>query len=123
MAYKTVNPYTNETIATFPNLKDGELQTLLDQAETTYKSWAQTSFADRAKIIARAASLLREQKEDYAKLLTLEMGKLKREAEAEVDLSADILDYYAQNSEKFLAPQKCPAVQNAVMTPWWSASP
>lgn len=108
MAYKTVNPYTNETIATFPNLKDGELQTLLDQAETTYKSWAETSFADRAKIIARAASLLREQKEDYAKLLTLEMGKLKREAEAEVDLSADILDYYAQNSEKFLAPQKVP---------------
>ncbi|GBQ75873.1 aldehyde dehydrogenase [Acetobacter malorum DSM 14337] len=108
MAYKTVNPYTNETIATFPDLKDAELDSLLSQAEKTYKSWRNTSFADRASILHKAASLLREQSDEYAKLLTLEMGKLKREALGEVALSADILDYYADNAEKFLAPQKIP---------------
>ncbi|MFT8516495.1 MAG: aldehyde dehydrogenase family protein, partial [Acetobacter persici] len=108
MAYKTVNPYTNETIATFPDLKDAELESLLSQAEKTYKSWRGTSFADRAGILHKAARLLRDKSEDYAKLLTLEMGKLKREALGEVALSADILDYYAEHAEQFLAPQQVP---------------
>ncbi|NHO32865.1 NAD-dependent succinate-semialdehyde dehydrogenase [Acetobacter fallax] len=106
MAYKTVNPYTNETTATFPDLKDTELSACLDQAQATYEDWSTTSFADRRRIVKKAAQLLREQTDDYARLLTLEMGKLFRESQAEVELSASILDYYADHAEEFLAPQK-----------------
>ncbi len=106
MAYKTVNPYTNETTATFPDLKDTELSACLDRAQSTYENWSTTSFADRRTIVKKAAQLLREQTDDYARLLTLEMGKLFRESQAEVELSASILDYYADHAEEFLAPQK-----------------
>src|SRR5260221_1267439 len=49
---------------------------------------------------------MRKKRSDFARLLTLEMGKLLQEAGGEVDLSADILDYYADNAEKFLAPKQ-----------------
>ncbi|MCE2563514.1 NAD-dependent succinate-semialdehyde dehydrogenase [Komagataeibacter sp. FNDCF1] len=106
MAYKTVNPFTNETVATFPDLTDAELAYKLDRAQETYREWSRLSFARRAAVVGRAAELLRAHKDEYARYLTLEMGKLYRESLAEVELSADILQYYADNAEKFLAPQK-----------------
>jgi succinate-semialdehyde dehydrogenase/glutarate-semialdehyde dehydrogenase len=104
VAYVTTNPYTNEVIKRFSDLEDVELERLVGQAVATFETWSTTSFANRAKILKKAASLLREQADDYAKLLTLEMGKLYRESLGEVGLSADILDYYADNAERFLAP-------------------
>ncbi|ACB94425.1 NAD-dependent succinate-semialdehyde dehydrogenase [Beijerinckia indica] len=111
MAYQTVNPYTNEVVATFPDLTDAELTRLTDQAEKTYETWSVASYADRAKIVGKAAEILRAQAQDYARLLTLEMGKLYRESLAEVELSADILAYYAKNAETFLAPKELPEAQ------------
>ncbi len=57
-------------------------------------------------MIARAADIMRERKDEFAHPMTLEMGKLIGQARDEVDLSADILDYYAENAEHFLAPQR-----------------
>ncbi len=105
MPYATTNPYTNEVVATFPDLDDAELEHLVEQAKSTFSSWSATSFAKRAKIMARAAGILREQGNDFARLLTLEMGKLFNESLGEVELSAEILAYYAENAEQFLAPQ------------------
>ena len=59
-------------------------------------------------LLKKAASILREKIDEFAKPITLEMGKLFREAQGEVTLSADILDYYADNADKFLAPEKLP---------------
>jgi succinate-semialdehyde dehydrogenase/glutarate-semialdehyde dehydrogenase len=56
--------------------------------------------------VHKAASILRSRTDTFAKLFTLEMGKLFREAQGAVALSADILDYYADNAEKFLAPHR-----------------
>ncbi|AZV37831.1 succinate-semialdehyde dehydrogenase [Komagataeibacter xylinus] len=106
MAYRTINPFTNETLATFPDLTDAELAQKLDCAQATYKQWSKQPFSARAAIVGRAAQLLRQNNEHYARLLTLEMGKLYRESLAEVELSADILQYYADHAEEFLAPQK-----------------
>jgi len=61
---------------------------------------------ERKTILKKAASILRKRRSDFARLLTLEMGKLLQEAGGEVDLSADILEYYADNAEKFLAPRQ-----------------
>ena len=105
MAYQTVNPYDNQIVATFDDLTDEQAMDLLAQAQKTFESWSQTSFAERTAVISRAAAILRERSDEFARLLTLEMGKLYAEALGEVELSAQILDYYAVNAEKFLAPE------------------
>ncbi|MBV1835029.1 NAD-dependent succinate-semialdehyde dehydrogenase [Novacetimonas pomaceti] len=108
MAYKTVNPYTNELVATFPDLRTDELEQAIATAQATYATWSQTDFAHRRAILHKAAAQLRDRTDHYAELLTLEMGKLFRESQQEVTLCADILDYYADRAEEFLAPQPVP---------------
>jgi succinate-semialdehyde dehydrogenase/glutarate-semialdehyde dehydrogenase len=105
MAYQTVNPYDNQLVATFDDLTDEQAMDVLAQAQKTFESWSQTSFAERTAVISRAAAILRERSDEFARLLTLEMGKLFGEALGEVELSAQILDYYAEKSEQFLAPE------------------
>lgn len=106
MAYQTINPFNNETVKTFPTLTDDEIKNLVNQADACYKQWRKTDFATRRKVMKKAASILRDKKAEFARLVTLEMGKLIAEAEGEVDLTADIFDYYADNAEQFLAPEK-----------------
>lgn len=105
MGYQTVNPFNNQVVASFEELTDAQAMQLLGQAHTTFESWRQTSFPQRAAVIERAATILRERSDEFARLLTLEMGKLYAEALGEVELSAQILDYYAANAEGFLAPE------------------
>ena len=105
MAYQTVNPYDNQIVATFDDLTDAQAMDLLAQAQKTFESWSQTSFAERTVVLKRSAAILRERSDEFARLLTLEMGKLYTEALGEVELSAQILDYYAEKSEGFLAPE------------------
>src|SRR5699024_9997693 len=106
MAYATTNPYTSETLATFPEIGDEELERALATAQDTFEDWRTKSFAQRKEVVKRAAQILRERPDDFARLPTLEMGKLSRESNEEVELAASILDYYADNAEEFLAPQR-----------------
>lgn len=108
MAYATVNPYTGETLKTFATASKEEVLGAIDQAYTTFLAWKETSFEQRAAILNKAASILRNETEKYAKYLTLEMGKLFTEAKLETILSAEILEYYAKHAEKLLAPEKLP---------------
>lgn len=113
MTYATVNPYTGETVKTFPNATDAEVQQAIGNAHQAFLSWRNTSFAQRAQVMQKAADILRHQTDDYAKLLTLEMGKLIGEARAEVELSAAIFEYYAKHAEKLLAPEELPVADPA----------
>jgi len=107
MAYQTINPYTEELVKTFTEHTDAQLEAIIAKAEETYENdWSLRSLAERKAIVKKAASILREKLDEFAKPITIEMGKLFREAQGEVELSADILDYYADNAEKFLAPEK-----------------
>ena len=106
MAYQTVNPYDNQIVATFDDLTDEQVMDILAQAQKTFESWRQTSFAERAAVLNRAAAILRERRDEFARLLTLEMGKLYNESLGEVELVAQIFDYYAENAETFLAPER-----------------
>src|SRR6201997_998482 len=106
MGYQTVNPFNNEVVASFEDLTDEQAMELLAQAQNTFESWSQTSYAERAAVCRRAAAILRERPDEFARLLTLEMGKLYGESLGEVELSAQIFDYYAENGEAFLAPER-----------------
>ncbi|CEF53971.1 NAD-dependent succinate-semialdehyde dehydrogenase [Acetobacter ghanensis] len=108
MAYATTNPFTEEQVKVFPNPTDAEVDTALDKGHTAFKKWKNTSFAERARVLQKAADLLRANVDEYSKLLTLEMGKLYAEAKAETELSAAIFEYYAVNAERLLAPEVLP---------------
>ena len=106
MAYQSVNPYNGKIIKTFSEHSDKQLNSAIQTAESCFREWRHTTYEARAKIAAKAATLMRVQVNELAGLITLEMGKLYAQAKGEVMLSADIIDYYAKNAEHFLAPQK-----------------
>ncbi|WP_313376809.1 NAD-dependent succinate-semialdehyde dehydrogenase [Chishuiella sp.] len=100
---KSINPFNNELVKEFEVMSNDQVDQIVDKADEAFKSWKNTSFDERAKIIHKVASIMRDRKQELGKLATLEMGKLLRESIYEVELSANIFDYYADNAEKFLA--------------------
>ena len=111
MSYQTVNPFNGELLRTFDQHTDQQMEQMLANADKTFREiWSKKSVRDRAKVIGKAASLMLEQKEKFARLATLEMGKRIAESRGEVDLSASILKYYADNAETFLAPRPLKSV-------------
>lgn len=108
MAYATVNPYTGETLKTFPNATDEEVNAAIENAHNAFLKWRDVPFAERAKIMQNAADILRRDVDEYAKYPTLEMGKLLVEAKLEVEICAQMFEYYVENAEKILAPEYIP---------------
>ena len=107
MAYQSINPYNGKVLQTFDEISDAALEEKLQQASNCFESeWRATGFAERSAILKRAASIMRERPQEFAELITLEMGKLLPQSLGEVALSAAILDYYADHGEGFLAPEK-----------------
>jgi len=106
MAYQSTNPYNGKVLQTFEPMDAAQLEAALDRASECFNNdWQGKSYAERAVVLARAATLMREQAQPLAELITLEMGKLIAQSLGEVALSAAILDYYAQHAERFLAPE------------------
>ena len=116
MIFQTINPATGEIVRTFPTTSDEEVATALKTADDCYNNdWRLRTVAERAQIVKRAAALLRQNVEEYAGYMTLEMGKLAAEARNEIELSAAILEYYADRAEEFLKPQPLAEAPGSVM--------
>ncbi len=103
MAYATVNPASGETLARFDQLDDASLNALIERADRAFRQWRVRPIAERAAIVGRAGTLMRERGEEFARLITLEMGKLIAESQGEVKLASSILRYYGKNGDAFLA--------------------
>ena len=106
MAYPSVNPATGEVLKSFPEHTDEQMWSALAKADKAFQAWAARPFSDRSKIIGRSAQILLEKKEELSRLATLEMGKRIAESRGEVELSASIMQHFADNAESFLAPKK-----------------
>src|ERR1700675_1594638 len=105
MFFQTVNPATGELVQTFKEISDDDLELALATAQKAYETdWRLRPVAERAKIVSRAATILREKANEFAGL-TLEMGKGIAASYAEVAFSADILDSYASGAKSYLARQ------------------
>jgi succinate-semialdehyde dehydrogenase/glutarate-semialdehyde dehydrogenase len=106
MAYQSINPNNGKLLKSFEHLTPAQLEKALAGAQHCYQSWKHRTYAERAVVLNKAAALLHAHVDDFAKLETLEMGKRINEARGEVKFSGDILAYYAQHAESFLAPRK-----------------
>jgi len=99
---ETINPATGERLKTFDNWNEAEIDAALDRAAKSNSLWQATNFDERAKLFHRTAKHLRTHSEAYAHIITSEMGKLAREAQAEIEKCAVGCDFYAEHAETFL---------------------
>ncbi len=105
MVIKSINPATEEVVATFEEFTPEQTEQALAEAEVTFRQWRRTDLAERAKLVRRAAEVLHESEDRYAGLITAEMGKPITAAEAEIEKCAWTCDFFADNAERFLADQ------------------
>jgi succinate-semialdehyde dehydrogenase/glutarate-semialdehyde dehydrogenase len=103
MTIQTTNPFTNRTVKSFKEMTETAVEGKVAKAQEAYIHWKETGYQQRADLLHKVATLMRIKKSELAKTITLEMGKILAQAEGEIDLSADIFDYYANNGEEFLA--------------------
>ncbi len=103
MSIQTTNPNTNKTIKSFEEMTEKTVEAKVAKAHEAFADWKETTYQQRADLLHKVATLMRVKKSELAKTITLEMGKLLAQAEGEIDLSADILDYYTDHAETFLA--------------------
>jgi succinate-semialdehyde dehydrogenase/glutarate-semialdehyde dehydrogenase len=105
MAIATTNPASGELLKSFEPLTPIQIEHKLQLATDAFQSHRRTSFADRARMMLRAADILQKEKEDCARLMTLEMGKTLQSAVAEASKCATGCRFYAENAERFLADE------------------
>lgn len=105
MAISTVNPATGELLKSFEPLSAGEIEKKLILATFAFCAYRHTSFGDRGQKMLRAAVILENEKEECARLMTLEMGKPFKAAVAEAAKCATACRYYAEHAGKFLADE------------------
>ncbi|MBF2097147.1 MAG: NAD-dependent succinate-semialdehyde dehydrogenase [Gloeomargaritaceae cyanobacterium C42_A2020_066] len=109
MGIASINPVTGATLQTFEPLSPAGLEDKLEQAWQAFHNYRHTSLAQRATWLNQAAGLLEADKQVWAQLITLEMGKTLASAVAEVEKSAVVCRYYATHGPEFLAPAAGPA--------------
>ncbi len=103
------NPATEEILKKFDELTTAQLEAKLALARTTYESWRHVSFADRAKVMRKAAEILKKEARHYGEIISKEIGKPIKAATAEVEKCAWVCEYYADNAEKMLSNQPAPS--------------
>ncbi|MBK8490332.1 MAG: NAD-dependent succinate-semialdehyde dehydrogenase [Saprospirales bacterium] len=103
---QSINPATDTPIATYTVMPPLEVESRIQEAHKAFLEWRQLSIADRAPFLVRVADLLDQKRNELARLITLEMGKILSEAEAEVAKCSWVCRHYAEQAEAFLAPER-----------------
>ncbi|MFU8861472.1 MAG: NAD-dependent succinate-semialdehyde dehydrogenase [Cyclonatronaceae bacterium] len=99
---ESINPATGDLITGYEEHTDSEIDSIIKQADEQQRRWMKTGFPERAVLMNNAATVLKTRREDYARIMTLEMGKPIAAARAEVDKCAWVCNYYADHAESFL---------------------
>jgi succinate-semialdehyde dehydrogenase/glutarate-semialdehyde dehydrogenase len=102
---ESVNPATGETIGTYDEMTPQQAAAAVEEAHAAWTSWRKTPFSERAWPMKKAAAVLRERKEAFAKLMALEMGKPLKQGISEAEKCALGCEYYAEHAEAHLAPE------------------
>lgn len=103
---KSINPATQELIREYPDHNSEDVEEMLERSTKAFRDFSKTSFDQRADMLNQAAAVLREKKEQWARLMTEEMGKPIKEARAEVEKCAWVCEHYAETGAQGLKPKK-----------------
>jgi len=102
MAIASHNPATGEKLKEFSPFDDAEIEKRLSRAENAFGEYRRTTFTERSELLHAVTELLFQEKEKFARIITLEMGKLFRDSVAEIEKCARGCRFYAENGERFL---------------------
>ena len=105
MAIATTNPATGELLKSFEPLSEQQIEEKIRTAAATFAEYRKVPFAERARMMVRAGEILEKEKQEFARLMTLEMGKPIGSAVAEAAKCSWVCRYYAENAERFLADE------------------
>jgi succinate-semialdehyde dehydrogenase/glutarate-semialdehyde dehydrogenase len=105
MPISSINPATGEVLQTFDALNEQQLEERIARAAEIFLAHRRTSFADRAEKMMRAAEILDNEKQTFARTMTLEMGKPLNAAVQEAEKCVWVCRYYAENAERHLADE------------------
>ena len=103
--FRSINPYDQSVVGEYESLTDTQLRKKIELSASAYRLWRKTSFAHRAELMHRVAAILQSKKEVFARLISLEMGKIIAESRAEVAKSAGHTAYFADHTEGLLRDQ------------------
>jgi succinate-semialdehyde dehydrogenase/glutarate-semialdehyde dehydrogenase len=106
MSFIARNPYTEELIREYPSHDWDSIEARLAVARLAFLRWRETTFAERARALKAVAESLRADRDEYARLITQEMGKPIKQARAEVEKCARGLEYFAEHAESMLSPME-----------------
>jgi len=115
MTFTSINPATGVEIATYPTHSPAEIDRRLGQAFSAWQAWSQTSFAERSAFLERLAGLLEQRADQYAALITSEMGKLVGEAKGEVLKSATGARHFAAEGPNYLKDDAIPGTPGRIV--------
>lgn len=101
----SINPANGETVGSYPYESAEQLDAALTRATQAFRTWRRTSVSQRAEYLLALAAALREQAEDMAQMITLEMGKPIAQARAEIEKCAQLSEWYAAHGPAMLAPE------------------
>lgn len=102
---KTANPFNNKPIKTYKLHTPDQVASFLSNANHAFQEWRLTSIKERCRLLNNLAQILEDDKEDLAKLMTLEMGKPLKESLLEIEKCVTLCDFYATNADDFLADE------------------
>ncbi len=129
--FHSLNPATEKSIGSFAQGNEDDIEAAVEAADDAYEKWAETPPPKRGAILLRAAQLLKQEKERLARLETIEMGKVLKEARGDVQEAIDILEYMAGEGrrlfghtttselrDKFCMTVRRPVGVVGLITPW-----
>lgn len=105
MAIQTINPATGELIKSYQEMPYAEVDKIIEATHKDFLQWRETSFQQRADKMRLVGKILLDNKQEYAKLITTEMGKPIKSAIGEIEKCARLCDYYAEHAQEYLKPQ------------------
>lgn len=103
--FDVINPANGQLVRSYESHKPDTVEGILSDVAGTQRHWKRVDIAERARLMNRAADILRNRSETFARLMTVEMGKPIRQARSEVEKCAWVCDYYAEHAEGFLASE------------------
>lgn len=103
--FHSLHPATGKTLKQYRYMTPAQLLTAFKQSQQAFSLWKETSVDERAKLLQKLGSLLKQQKESYARMITLEMGKPHVEAVAEIEKCVWACEYFASQGPRFLQPE------------------
>ncbi len=120
MTFVSVNPATGQELKRYPDTTPDEVEKAVAGAVEAQEAWRETGFDERSRLLTSLAEVIRERTEEYAELMTDEMGKPIEEARSEAEKCAWVADWYAEHAEEALAPVP---VETDASTSYWTYRP